>query len=66
MLDARRNLLRAQVNYRRAKYDYLLNTLRLKQAAGTLVEPDVAQVNNWLTAPAPVTEQTAKALNPTK
>ena len=65
VLDARRNLLRAEVNYRRAKYDYLLNTLRLKQAAGTLVEPDVAQVNNWLTAPAPVTEP-AKAPNPTK
>ncbi len=65
VLDARRNLLRAEVTYRRAKYDYLLNSLRLKQAAGTLVEPDVAQVNNWLTAPAPVTEP-AKAPNPTK
>jgi len=66
VLDARRNLLRAEVNYRRAKYDYLLNTLRLKQAAGTLVEPDVAQVNNWLTAPAPVTDAPVKAPNPTK
>ena len=65
VVNARRNLLLAQVNYRKAKYDYLTNTLRLKQAAGTLVEPDVAQVNNWLTAPAPVTEP-AKAPNPTK
>lgn len=60
VLDARRNLLRAQVTYRRSKYDYLLNTLRLRQAAGTLVEADVATVNNWLTAPAPVTEPAKK------
>jgi len=53
VLDSRRNLLRAQVNYRRAKYDYLLNTLRLKQAAGTLTDADVAQVNAWMTATAP-------------
>jgi outer membrane protein len=66
VLDARRNLLRAEVAYRRAKYDYLLNTLRLKQAAGTLVEPDVATVNNWLTAPAPVAETPAKAETPKK
>lgn len=66
VVNGRRNLLLAQVNYRRAKYDYLLNTLRLKQAAGTLVEPDVAQINNWLTAPAPESDAPAKAPNPTK
>ena len=61
VIDSRRNLLRAQVTYRRAKYDYLLNTLRLKQAAGMLVEADVTQVNTWLTntaAPTPMGEPT--------
>jgi len=31
-----------------ARYDYLLNLLRLKQAAGTLSETDLAQINAWL------------------
>jgi outer membrane protein len=53
VLESRRNLLRAQVNYRRAKYDYLLNTLRLKQAAGTLADADVGQINTWMNAAAP-------------
>jgi outer membrane protein len=31
-----------------ARYDYLLNLLRLKQAAGTLSEKDPAQISAWL------------------
>ncbi len=31
-----------------ARYDYRLNPLRLKQAAGTLSETDLAQINAWL------------------
>jgi len=48
VLDARRNLYQAQTNYARAKYDYILNTLRLKAAAGMLDAEDVQQVNGWL------------------
>lgn len=48
VLDARRNELQAQVNYQRARYDYILNTLRLKQAAGTLTGEDVAEVSRWM------------------
>ncbi|MGZ4957326.1 MAG: hypothetical protein ACXV8Q_19685 [Methylobacter sp.] len=40
--------LRAQKDYARAHYDYLLNTLRLKQAVGTLSPTDLAHVNQWL------------------
>lgn len=40
--------LRAQKDYARARYDYLLNTLRLKQAVGTLSSTDLAHVNQWL------------------
>ena len=48
VLDAQRELLRARRDYARSRYDYLLDTLRLKQAAGILSEADLAQINNWL------------------
>jgi outer membrane protein len=48
VLDAQRELLRARRDYARSRYDYLLDTLRLKQAAGILTETDLAQINNWL------------------
>lgn len=41
-------LRRAQTDYARARYDYILNTLRLKQAAGTLTVVDIEQVDGWL------------------
>jgi outer membrane protein len=48
VLDAQRELLRARRDYARSRYDYLLDTLRLKQAAGILTETDLALINNWL------------------
>lgn len=48
VLDARRSLFVAETNYARAKYDYLINVIRLKQAAGTLNDDDVFQLNTWL------------------
>jgi outer membrane protein len=48
VLDAQRELLRARRDHARSRYDYLLDTLRLKQAAGILQESDLAQVNEWL------------------
>lgn len=48
VIVAERERLRAQKDYARARYDYLLNTLRLKQAVGTLSPTDLAQVNEWL------------------
>jgi len=48
VLAARDSLLKAQTQYARSKYDYLINVLKLKQAAGTLSAADVADVNNWL------------------
>ena len=41
-------LTRAQTDYARARYEYILNTLRLKQAAGTLTVADIEQVDGWL------------------
>ena len=48
VLDAQRELLRARRDYARSRYDYLLDTLRLKQAAGILSETDLQQINEWL------------------
>jgi outer membrane protein len=49
VLDARRRLFEAETNYARSRYDYLVNVLRLKLAAGTLDPTEVAAVNTNLT-----------------
>lgn len=49
VLNAQKELLRAQRDHTKARYDYLLNTLRLKQAAGSLSEEDLAALSAWCT-----------------
>lgn len=48
VLDAQRELFRAERDHARARYDYIIESLRLKQAAGTLAPTDVEQINGWL------------------
>ena len=48
VVASQRVLLQAQRDYARARYDYILNTLRLKQAAGTLAPEDLREINSWL------------------
>lgn len=48
VLDATRELFRTQRDYAEARYTYVVALLRLKQAAGTLGEDDLVQVNRWL------------------
>lgn len=48
VLDATRELFRTQRDYAEARYTYVLALLRLKQAAGTLSEDDLTQINRWL------------------
>jgi len=48
VLSVLREQYRAERDYAQARYDYLLNILRLKQAAGTLTPNDVVQINQWL------------------
>ncbi|MDH5785097.1 MAG: TolC family outer membrane protein [Chromatiales bacterium] len=48
VLNAQQVRYRAQSEYSRSRYDYLLATLRLKQAAGSLSEEELIQVNAWL------------------
>jgi outer membrane protein len=68
VLESRRQLYLAETNYARSRYDYIVNVLKLKEAAGTLGDKDVQEVNAWLqpvsasvapaepVAPAPQTE----------
>ncbi len=49
VLDAQQNLLGALRDYSQARYNYVLATLQLKQAAGTLSTEDLTAINGWLT-----------------
>ena len=48
VLDAERDLNSALRDLSSAKYDYILSSLRLKEAAGTLQVEDLASINKWL------------------
>lgn len=48
VVASQRVLLQSKRDYARARYDYILNTLRLKQAAGTLAPEDLEEINSWL------------------
>jgi len=53
VLTARQNLVAAYTNYSRSRYDYMLNVLRLKQAAGMLDRKALEEMNGWLENPPP-------------
>jgi len=55
VLAARRTLVQSYTNYARSRYDYMLNVLRLKQAAGILDRNALQDVNAWLEAAPPGT-----------
>ena len=48
VLDAQSDLFQARNDLASARYDYILNALRLRQAAGTLAPADLEAVNEWL------------------
>ena len=48
VLDAERDLYAAKRDSARARYDFLLNRLRLKQAVGTLSEADLDAINRMM------------------
>jgi outer membrane protein len=51
VLNVQRNLFSSQRDYLGSRYDYIINGLSLKSAAGTLAEEDLARVNGWLEQP---------------
>ena len=48
VLNVQTNLRRAETTYARSRYDYIINTLRLKEASGSLADADVLEVDGWL------------------
>ncbi len=48
VLNSRRDLLRAQVNFYLSRYDYLVNLINLKRAAGSLSGADLKEISDWL------------------
>ena len=49
VLQSRQQWVQAQTDYSRSRYDYMLNVIKLQQAAGTLSEQSLAEVNALLT-----------------
>ncbi|PKM10582.1 MAG: channel protein TolC [Gammaproteobacteria bacterium HGW-Gammaproteobacteria-3] len=48
VLALQRNLYRAKTNYARSRYDYLIDSIKLKQATSSLTEADLEYINNFL------------------
>lgn len=48
VLNAQEELLLSRRNLARSRYQYLLNLVYLKEAAGTLSEKDLLEFNDWL------------------
>jgi len=49
VLISLRETFRTLRDYAASRYEYLINTLRLRQAAGILEESDLHKINRWLT-----------------
>jgi outer membrane protein len=48
VLDAQKDLSSVSQAYTKSRYDYVLNTLRLKFAAGNLAYGDIERIDSWL------------------
>ncbi|MEX0618161.1 MAG: TolC family outer membrane protein [Pseudohongiellaceae bacterium] len=57
VLRARENLFRALRDYADSRYNYVLDTLMLKQAAGLLTPQDIIDLNEWLEGVAEIDPQ---------
>lgn len=64
VLNAESNFYIALRDYANARYDYIINTLNLKLAAGTLNPQDLIGLNTWLSASAPGIEALANEQEP--
>lgn len=62
VLNSQFALYAAITNFYQSRYDYILNALRLKQAAGTLQVQDLERIDQWLKdRPSPEEAQAARA-----
>ncbi|HEY4445135.1 MAG TPA: TolC family outer membrane protein [Steroidobacteraceae bacterium] len=60
VLQSRQLWVQAQTDYSRSRYDYMLNVLKLQQAAGTLSQQSLERINSLLkNVPPPATDPRA-------
>lgn len=64
VVAAERSLYQAKRDFSRARYDYIIETLRLKNAAGSLQPEDLAAANSWLVGSASNAAPDAPATRP--
>ena len=50
VLNAQQQLFSAKRDLAQARYNYIQNQLKLRASVGSLAEPDLEQVNQWLTS----------------
>ena len=61
VLQSRQLWVQAQTDYSRSRYDYMINVLKLQQAAGTLSQQSLEKINSLLTdAPPPPPDPATK------
>ena len=60
VLNAQNILFSAQRDYANARYDYILNMMRLKEQAGLLSPEDVIKLDSYLETPPPPTATASK------
>ncbi|HEY0746371.1 MAG TPA: TolC family outer membrane protein [Steroidobacteraceae bacterium] len=58
VLQSRQQWVQAQTSYAHSRYDYMLNVIKLQQAAGTLSEQSLQRINALLTDAPPQPQQT--------
>ncbi len=63
VLNEQRNLYKSKRDYSRTRYDYLINSLKLKQSASNLTPEDISQINSLLIPLQKKDDPTAKKVN---
>lgn len=63
VLLAQRTMYAAKRDYAAARYDYVINTLKLKAASGQLSEVDIKELNSWLDINASIVSAPEKPLD---
>ena len=61
VLNAQNTLFSALRDYANSRYDYIVNTLRLKEQAGLLSPEDVILLDSFLEPPPPPTSSSTPA-----
>jgi outer membrane protein len=51
VLQSQQSLVAAQTSYAQSRYDYLIDIINLRLAAGTLDRSTLVEIDKWLTAP---------------